>query len=194
MKKEKTAEIINNNFACGDVFIPRSIKHNNQEFIVIGILDNSFAQSKIMSIQFPSDSEIRIIGKNAFKSTSLTNITIPLHVTKICEGSISECRNLQHIEFHPESELKTIEKNAFAYSWIKSINLPSKVCELEEGWSNSASKKITIDPKNKHFKNYEDKLILGKSDNKSDIFDVIVFAQKEIKTITIPPYIKKIES
>lgn len=49
---------------------------------------------------------------------------------------------------------------------------------------------------NKYYKNYEenDKLIVGKSDINKEEFDTLVFACRDIKTISILSNIKKISS
>lgn len=49
-------------------------------------------------------------------------------------------------------------------------------------------------PGNKLYKNYEenDLLIVGKSDIDSGIYDDLVWASKKMKTVTIPPNIKRI--
>lgn len=137
-EEDKTTDIINNDYACGDIFIPRSIKYENSEFIVISILESSFENSKISSIRFPLDSEVRVIEKNAFKSSLLVSINIPRHVTKISEGIFSFCHFLKNIEYHPNSELQVIEKNAFKCSSIESLVIPSSVSELKSGWLNKA--------------------------------------------------------
>lgn len=41
---------------------------------------------------------------------------------------------------------------------------------------------------------FDDKLIIGKTDIKSDIFDVLLFGQRNIKEVSIPSFIKKIGS
>ena len=49
-------------------------------------------------------------------------------------------------------------------------------------------------PNNPIYKNIDDNLIVGKSDPKSDIHDVLVFASRNIKSLIIPPNIKIISS
>lgn len=49
---------------------------------------------------------------------------------------------------------------------------------------------ISVDPQNKNFITYENKLILGKSRIDIDVFDMILFADRNIEKITIPPFIK----
>lgn len=55
-------------------------------------------------------------------------------------------------------------------------------------------KKVSFLPTNHQLKYYDDKLILGKSDNLSEEFEVILFARRDIKAVTIPLNIKTIAS
>lgn len=38
--------------------------------------------------------------------------------------------------------------------------------------------------------NFEDKFILGKTDLNSNVYDVLFYARRNIKTTTIPPFVK----
>ena len=50
--------------------------------------------------------------------------------------------------------------------------------------------KITISPKNKIFILKNDQILLGKSDIKSDNFDILVFLNPDIQKVRIPSSIK----
>ena len=47
-------------------------------------------------------------------------------------------------------------------------------------------------PNGKNYLNYGDDFIIGKSDPKSDIFDTIIFAHRDIESVKIPSFIKVI--
>ena len=156
-KETKTAEVIkykeffySNEEDLSNVFIPLSITHKNEEFIIQSIKNNSFKAASINSIQFP-----------------------------------------------PDSKILTIEK-AFAFSTIHSISIPPSVTELKDGWccNTPLLSKVTVMKNNKYYKNYEEdeKLILGKSDITKDEYDVLIFASRDIKKVTIPPNITTISS
>ena len=49
-------------------------------------------------------------------------------------------------------------------------------------------------PKNQYFKNYNDQLVVGKTDIKNEDFDILVFVSRDVKTIIIPSNIKIISS
>lgn len=89
---------------------------------------------------------------------------------------------------------KKIESKALYLLSVESLNFPAKLSELENGWCTMVKKlvKVTVDPDNKKYKNDEndDKLIIGKTDD----FNILVFAARDIKTTTIPPNITHISS
>lgn len=76
------------------------------------------------------------------------------------------------------------------------FSIPASVCELEEGWCKWTERltKVTIDPKNQYYMNCkeDERLVIGKSDPKSDIYNVLLFAPRDIINVTIPSYIKRI--
>ena len=146
-EEDKTASIIGCKYPEKEICIPRSINHESQEFVIKSIKEGAFRNSRFESL----------------------------------------C-------FSPDSELQVIEKSAFASSSLKNLFIPSTVNELKEGWCRRTFNlvNVTVDERNPYFKNSEEnsKLILGKSDTKSDNFDVIVFASRGIEDITIPSNIK----
>ena len=101
---------------------------------------------------------------------------------KFFTNSVS-CRNI-----------KRIEKGAFFDTPISEIILSSNV-ELENGWfkdiSNYADIKI-IPNGNQRIAWYDDKFIIGKSDPKSDKYDVIHFVKDRIEKVLIPSFINQI--
>ena len=172
------------------IFIPAHIKQ---------IKDEAFTYChKLKNVDFHPDSELQIIGDNAFFRTRIREIHIPPHVTEIKGYAFSECFSLFHIEIPFNSELQRIEREAFSGTIIEELFLPSSVSNLCDGWSAFTGKltKVTIDPNNKYYKNYEEneKLIFGKSNIDNDEFDVLVFASRNIKSVTIPPNIQIIAS
>ena len=282
-KKSLTADVIGSDLAYGDIFIPRSITHENREFIITSINECSFKfQKQIKSISFPTDSETRSFENESFAFSDIESITIPSRVcrlegewcnrtiffrrvkimpnnpifmclnnqmilgktcekrenydnlifvcrsiekfiipsfitqiascafsssivsqivttssiTRICKSAFSYCGNLKEIEFPSDSELQTIEKDAFHCSSIESLTIPSSVCNLEEGWSNcvkNLTKLTIIQREEQNIQFFEDKLLIGKSNPKIDEYDILIFAARDIKSVTIPSSIKKIE-
>lgn len=149
-KTDKTASVIKNDNANGDVFIPRSIFFDQQEFIITSINENAFRKSKkIKSIRFPDDSAVI-----------------------------------------------TIEKDAFAYSRIESLYIPESISKLNEGWCHATPKltKIRVMPANNNFIYFNDNMIIGKLDQESKEYNYLIFIRRDMKSVIIPSFIKKIGS
>lgn len=66
-KETKTASIIGNESISGDIIIPRTINHENQEFIIVSLEENSFKRAQIKSLNFSPDSEIRSFDKKSLE-------------------------------------------------------------------------------------------------------------------------------
>lgn len=82
-----TAQIINSPCAKGDIFIPKSINYESNDYIITSIQKNSFVNNEeIVSINFDENSEIRSIGENAFYHSSIKSISIPPSLEKLEEG------------------------------------------------------------------------------------------------------------
>ena len=87
-----TAEIIGNDYVCGDFFIPRSIIYESQCYIVKTILKNSFNKSQdIKRLYFPSDSELTKIEEYSFYDSSLQIVSFPLHLIEIEDHAFGNC-------------------------------------------------------------------------------------------------------
>ena len=180
----KTAMIIGNNNLSNIIFIPRTIKHNMQDYLVTEISEGSFQNLFIQSVQFEANSEVRTIGKNAFAYSMITNITIPQHVTEICENAFFNCQLLKQVNFQENSELNKIGEKSFSHCAIENINIPSHVKEIFP--------KIFINYQNLQCKYYNNDIIITKTDSKSEEFDNLIFARYNIVTTIIPPFVKRI--
>ncbi|KAK8888542.1 hypothetical protein M9Y10_033273 [Tritrichomonas musculus] len=67
--------------AKGDVIIPRSIKYQDKEYIIIGLKEDSFfSNDNITSVSFPNDSEVISIGTRAFSLSNIMRLQIPKSV------------------------------------------------------------------------------------------------------------------
>lgn len=51
---------------------------------------------------------------------------------------------------------------------------------------------VKIMPNNQLYKNYDDKFVLGKSNDNREIFDIFIFSPR--KEVTIPSFIKQVGS
>lgn len=238
-KTKKTATIINFIPNNQDAYIPRSIQHESQEFIVTSIdqnistyiksvkfapdceitsLENVFSGSLIKTvsihpsltkisqysfsgcnlltkINFQPKSQLQIIEQNAFYKSAIKSISIPSSTIQIDGSAFELCSGLQKVQIPANSKLKKIEANAFKKSGIVSLSLPSSVSELDYSWCCGIEKLNDIkifQCEQQNISYFDEKLILKKSDPKSDVFDILIFARRDIKTVVIPPFIKKI--
>lgn len=97
------------------------------------------------------------------------------------------------IEFEKGSNQLTIESRAFVGTSIETLILPSNMLNLRYSWLEDARMigKIIVYPNNEqNMMLYDDKFLIGKSDVKSDAYDVLLFVPRNIKKVTIPPFIK----
>lgn len=146
-----------------------------------------------------------IIGKSSqesedfdllvFARRDIETAIIPSFITQICPFAFNNCSKLVRVEIPVESKLEIIDENAFTDSSIESIVIPPNLAELRSGWCNSTPNltKIEVMPNNHHFICLDNKVVLGKSKKKSDDYDVLVFARRDIEAFTVPSFIKRID-
>ncbi|KAK8884317.1 hypothetical protein M9Y10_043425 [Tritrichomonas musculus] len=162
---------------------------------VVRISDETFCECKNLSkIDFRFNSKLKSIGREAFLNTLIKSISFPSSLIQIGAKAFFYCSYLAKVDFPRDSQLLIIGKLAFFHSIIKSIFIPSSVLAIQEGFLSGTEKlrQITVDPNNRHFLNYQDKFLLGKTNLKSDNFDVLLYAFPCIEEVTIPPLIKRI--
>lgn len=176
------------------IFAHRDIESVKIPSFIKVIGDYAFSDcANLENVEFASKfGKLEIIKSNGFSATSFTLIKIPSHVRQICRSAFSHS-DLETIEFTEDTELKVIERNTFKLAGITEITVPSTVEVIEKGWCMSLSNmsKFTIMP-NKNFLNYNGDYILSKSENESDIFDVLIFARRDFVTAKIPSSVKAI--
>lgn len=147
-------------------------------------------------VEFAKNSQLKVIREQAFCFSGISKMLIPSSVTKICELSFHFCQNLTSFEFEENSELKIIEKSAFYGSPINHFQVPSSIENNDDEWwiclSPNLNNLNVIKNDIQNISNYNDDFILSKSDSKSEIFDTLIFARKDIETAVIPSFIKKI--
>lgn len=192
-----TASLISSPKAKGEIFIPRKISYDNQDYVIKSIKDGSFkGNDKIRIVKFAEDSEITSLGEETFAVSSLISIEIPQQVTQLTKYLFNNCKYLKTITIPQNSLIKTIDAYSLSFSQIESLTFSDHIEKLEEGWCMKTEKlnKIIISPHNKNFSylDKEHKLIAGKSNLNQTDFDVLVFASRDVKTVSIPPNIKYI--
>ena len=181
------------------VFASKGITEISIPSTILYIKSYAFSGCKLLNeIKFEKNSQLIEIGDHAFDGCNIVEITIPSHVKRINDFCFENCDNLRKLEFEPNSELNCFSKFSFINSGIENISIPSSVSELKSRWLMDARKlkNIYLDADNKFFR-YSDesnKMILGKSDKNSDVFDVINFVNKNCTELEIPSNIKIIDA
>lgn len=159
--------------------------------LLIEICENAFEKSRLNTLEFAENSELKSIKYKAFSETQIANILIPKNVTFIGYESFSECYNLNVFDFEEKSALEVIEEKAFYNSGIRTLYLPSSVLEIGKKFCYRTPNLDNIIIKDSKVQNIkiEDKILFGKSDLKSDVFNIILFGEKNLKQIKIPKFI-----
>lgn len=186
------------------------------------ILNNFLGCNKYLkSIRFQENSELQIFSSFIFEDILIESFTIPSKVFKFENGwcrnteklnnvkidpnnknfqkyndqIFHNCKYLKNIYFEDNSELSAINLNAFSGTQIENLTIPENACNIKECLSlNGSNIKLNIDSKNKHIINYKDEFILGKRDTNKEIFDIICFTQRKFEKVTIPSFMKRINS
>ena len=149
---------------------------------------------QIEHVNFEPNSELQIIDDYSFDCVNVENFVIPKYVTQIGQNSFAHTRT-KNIKFAVNSRLKTVGKFAFMFSKIESISIPSSVVDFNSNWCESAANftNVIINPTGKqNILWYKKDFLIKKSDEKSDIFDIILLARKNIRKAIIPSFIKQI--
>lgn len=156
---------------------------------------NAFSKCyKLLNFNFDENSQLKQIGEYSFVFDSFEKIIIPPQVKEIVSNTFFASSNIKSVEFAPNSKLQRIFSNAFMGSSIDSLTLPSSAI-LKYNWCDNIENlkyiKI-IDNETRNITYYDDKFILGKSNLNSDVFDVLLFARRDIEEADIPSFIKRI--
>ncbi len=87
--------------ASKDIVIPDQVEHDGKMFPVTKVMAGAFEGAKIRSVKLPST--LKEIGNEAFKKTTITEVTIPAS-TKVVQGSaFADCPNLTKATFAASS-------------------------------------------------------------------------------------------
>ena len=170
-----------------DVQIPPFIR-------IIG--EDSFHGCKcIEKVEFAPDSKLEVINSYAFFRSSIKSVTLPDSVTEIKKLAFFNCEELVSIEFSKLSKLKVIEKEAFYNCPLKKLSIPSGVQKLEEGFCSDLKNLNDVTMIHNDVENvkiYKNEYVVGKSDTKSDVFDILYLAKRNAQFSAIPSHIKTI--
>lgn len=104
-EKEKTASVVDNNKARGDIIIPKSIIYKTKEYIIVNILQCTFHYSQVKSIRISADSQLKTIGEYAFSHSEIESITIPSSLIELKDHWCAGTAELNKIEVDPNNSI-----------------------------------------------------------------------------------------
>ena len=144
--------------------------------------------SLLEKVEIPKNSSLQIIENSAFQGAGITDIFIPPSITKISKHTFYRCNRLQKIEIPENSNLREIESNSFIFTQIEKLYIPKDFIEFEQDSLSDMIKLKTfiVSPLNTRFVFIDNTFLLGKSEPKTDVFDVILFARRDAKNVRIP--------
>ncbi|KAK8839009.1 hypothetical protein M9Y10_032473 [Tritrichomonas musculus] len=88
-----------------DILIPRSVYYKSHEYMITSVSEKAFAKSsQLKSIQFSSDSELRLIEKDAFMLSSIQSLTIPSSLFELNTNRCKATINLTEIKIMPNNQ------------------------------------------------------------------------------------------
>ncbi|MBR6533930.1 MAG: leucine-rich repeat protein, partial [Clostridia bacterium] len=174
------------------------------------------------SVTIPSEyngKPVKYIGSYAFRSLSVTNVTVPNGMTKIQKGAFSECSTLKSVslpntltsigddafggcerlnEINFPKGLRYIGKNAFSSTALTDVSLPEGILVIDDGaFSGSSVRKAVIPFGTERIGNY---VFSGASSLESIVLPQDMYELPEgsfsyctsLKSVTLPSSLRQI--
>ena len=95
------------------------------------IEESAFAEcSRLTSVSFAAEGNLKIIGRYAFQNCPLTCVSIPASVETIDDYAFKSNSSLTSVSFAAEGKLKKIGSYAFQYCPLTHVVIPSSVQEI----------------------------------------------------------------
>lgn len=86
-EKDLTGQIVWPLQASGTITIPRSVFYDSKEYLIMSIHSGAFQRNHgIKEIEFPENSEVRIIESGSFSSSSLEKLSLPKSIENLEDG------------------------------------------------------------------------------------------------------------
>ena len=193
--EEKSADIISTNIIKGFIVtIPHSIKCESTYYVVKRILQGSFENSPVKSIQFARDSQVIYIDQESFTNSEIESIILPTSLIAIERRAFSCCKNLKVIKIPLDSNLRSIGNNAFRESKIESLYIPEYLDTLNVQWCSGLYElqKVKVNPRNQFFCSLDDDMLIKKSYQTQE-YDNLIFCNRYIESVIIPSFIRYID-
>ena len=103
---------------------------------------------------------------------------------------------IKSLSFPEDSEVESIKGYAFLKAHIRKIQFPASLKKLDDFWCQNVYDLISIEvsPKNKFFLFIDNSYLVGKSQENSDVYDILYYARYDIKNAIIPPKIQRLKT
>lgn len=113
-------------------------------------------------------------------------------ITNVQLGFKERINEVKSLQFAYDSVIKKIGNSSFWWSSLVTLVIPPSVIEFESDWLEELTglNNLVIMPNNPRYKNFNDKLVVGKCDIKNEEFDFLVFVSRDVQSIEIPSNIK----
>lgn len=131
----------------------------------------------LKKVIIPENSQLTVIGNNAFSFTSIEILNLPLHITEIGENAFFFSKKLKKVEIPINSDLKIISKGAFANTSIQCFTVPRHVTKI-------CVEAFSLCSKLQKIRFHED--------SELQIIDNCAFRLSSIQSFIVPKHVKKI--
>lgn len=131
-----------------------------------------------------------------YAACDIVEVVIPPQVKIVKEYCFCKHKQLKCVMFADNSKLESIGFFAFNKSTIQRLSLPESLKKLNESCFSDTENltEIEISPKNEYYSLSDGTYLLGKSGNKSNIYDILIFARRDIESAVIPSHIRIINN
>lgn len=197
------------NTSLRSIYFPKTLERLEEGWFVDSLdLNNVNISIENQYFKFADRKSQIIVGRSnliqknyedlVFASRNIKHARIPKYVKRIKPFAFESCTCLEDIKIPKDSELRFIGKFAFFNTYFNYLYIPSKLEELEDGWcaGTGCLSKLEISPMNKYFKyaNECNQILIGRTKTDQQIYDDIVFVNRNIFAAKVPKYIKQIKS
>ncbi|KAK8898133.1 hypothetical protein M9Y10_000403 [Tritrichomonas musculus] len=180
-----------------EIDFPASLNELNEEwccetFDLINIINNYFVFKYNNYLLGKTDENEDEFDNFLFAKRNIREVSIPPNIKVISPYAFDMCRYLRAIEIPTNSNLQTNGSYAFTLAEVSEIYFPASLKELEKEWCCAMSRlrRINVSQLNKKFVFKDSIYLLGKTDENEDDYDILLFARRDIREISIPSNIK----
>lgn len=175
-------------------FARRDVENVTIPSYISKIASNAFYScNHIKKVEFEANSQLTMIDDYAFYESSVVDINIPSKVKRIGIGAFASFCKIKNVVFSNDSEIEIIDDYAFNSYFLETIKIPSSIKNLGKYWCKSGSNIPNVIIMANHIENikwFNNDFILGKTNQNSDVFDILLLANPKIEKAIIPSFVR----